>query len=174
MAEIEKYVVQNLPIATLDYLTAFCEEYRIVVPDDRRENRDSLVKVAIRHLSSVEVENSADGGAALFVKTHGELQGEGNVVKTEPPMPNLGNVRHDLLSGHENIAAVDGNQNLNQVQQPNFQAVPEEHQLTPPPVVGFLVFQHPMVSEHPPRTHQRRQYLLRCIFKNLRTYKING
>ena len=65
MAETEKYVVQNLPNATLDYLTAFCEEYRIVVPDDRRENRDYLVKVAIRHLSSVEVENSADGGAAL-------------------------------------------------------------------------------------------------------------
>ena len=66
MAEIEKYVVQNLPNATLDYLIAFCEEYRLAIPAERRDNHEYLVKVAIRHLSSLEVETSADGGGQPY------------------------------------------------------------------------------------------------------------
>ena len=78
--------------ADLDYLLGFCEERRIAVGDEKREDKSQLIKLALRHLNSEAVENSADGGKAIVDKIVQEL-----AVKVKDEMPLLeGNGTNDV------------------------------------------------------------------------------
>ena len=106
--EMEKFVMKNLHAAGVDFLQALCEEYRIVIPNEKVDDHGYLVKVALRYLVSETVEQLQDGGAALLLKLHGELIEE-LAPKEEPP----------VLEPH-GLA--------------NAQAVPAEPQVEVPPV----------------------------------------
>lgn len=73
MSLIEKFVTQWLPEANVDFLNALCTEYKIVVPGPKAGKHQELLKLVLRHLTSEEVENSADHGAAIFLKLFNEL-----------------------------------------------------------------------------------------------------
>ena len=105
---VEAFCVQMLPEAGEDFLVGLTEEYQITIDDAKKTDKVYLVKVLLRHLTSAAVENSADGGAAIFLKLYKELGGElktlGSKFKTEPKMPPLEPDEHTVsesLSYHK-------------------------------------------------------------------------
>ena len=93
--EMEEFVMKNLHAAGVDFLQALCEEFRIVVPNEKNDDKSYLVKVVRRYLVSEPVELLQDGGAALILKLHGELVEElaRGAPNNEPPA--LENNEHD-------------------------------------------------------------------------------
>ena len=73
LEELEELVLQWLPLADADVLTGLCEEYRIPVTADKVGKKPSLLKLVFRYLNSETVEQSPDGGKAMFLKLHAEL-----------------------------------------------------------------------------------------------------
>ena len=70
---VESFCLKMVPETDVAFLIGLCTEYQIVVPNDKLGDKPYLVKVVIRHLTSAEVENSADHGAAKFLKLYNEL-----------------------------------------------------------------------------------------------------
>ena len=52
---VEKLVMQWLPEAPVDFLTARCAEYGKVVPGDKADNQQYLVRLVSRHLYSEDL-----------------------------------------------------------------------------------------------------------------------
>ena len=55
---IEKLVIQWLPEASVEFLTEKCGEFTVVIPNDKADNQQYLVRLVSRHLYSAELENS--------------------------------------------------------------------------------------------------------------------
>ena len=72
---VEAFVTKHLPEVDVDFLTGLCDEYRIVVPDAKKDKKPELLKLVMRYLSSEDLEATADQGAAVFLKLFGELDG---------------------------------------------------------------------------------------------------
>ena len=92
MAElVEQFCMEALPKCSMDFLTGLSEEYRITIPDDKKDNQSYLLKMVLRHLTSDAILTSEDGGAAIFLKLYQELGGELKVqsVKKEAVLPPL-------------------------------------------------------------------------------------
>ena len=70
---VESFCLKMVPETDVAFLIGLCTEYQIVVPNDKLGDKPYLVKVVIRHLTSAEVENSADQGTAKFLKLYNEL-----------------------------------------------------------------------------------------------------
>ena len=66
-------VFQWLPLADVDVLSGLCDEYRIDVSEGKAGKKPLLLKFVMRYLNSVDLENSTDGGKAVFLKLHSEL-----------------------------------------------------------------------------------------------------
>ena len=100
---VEAFCVQSLPKTSVDFLFALTEEYQIGVADDKKNDKAYLLKVVLRHLTSADVENSADKGAAVFLKLYGELgeQLSAADVAVKVEMPPL-----EKDSGDENASGV--------------------------------------------------------------------
>ena len=89
---IEKLVTQWLPEAEVDFLTDKCTEFQIVVPPQKAASSQYLQKLILRHLTSEDLENSADQGQGVWSKMFSELglvlkKGDSKatgVVKSEP------------------------------------------------------------------------------------------
>ena len=73
MSLIEKFVTQWLHEVCVEFLTALCTEYNIVVPDAKAGKHQDLLKLVLRHLTSAEVEESDDQGTAIYLKLFNEL-----------------------------------------------------------------------------------------------------
>ena len=76
---VETFCLKMLQEAGVEFLFALTEEYRIPVDPGNKEDKNQLVKVLLRHLSSEAIEQSADKGAAIFLKLYNEL---GEELKT--------------------------------------------------------------------------------------------
>ena len=76
MALIKKFVTMWLPEANSDFLTALCTEYGIVIPAAKAGKQEDLLLLVMRHLTSAELEATADQGNAVFIKLFGELGAE--------------------------------------------------------------------------------------------------
>jgi hypothetical protein len=72
-ALVEEFCLQHVGEASLDFLVALTEEYQKQLSADKRDDKQYVLKVVLRHLTSEAVENSADHGAALFLKLYQEL-----------------------------------------------------------------------------------------------------
>ena len=109
MAEVyEKYVMENLSAVGEEFLLALCEEYRIIVPDGKRDSHPYLLKVVLRHLTSDQIETSEDQRLAIFQKLCGELEEELNKdgePKVEDPLPNLGDIPHNVIAVDQGVTA---------------------------------------------------------------------
>ena len=81
---VESFCVKMLPETSVEFLTGLCDEYRIVVPEEKAEDHSYLVKVLLRHLTSADVENSDDQGAAIFLKLYNELGEELKTTNLQP------------------------------------------------------------------------------------------
>ena len=98
MSLIEKFVTQWLPEANVGFLTALCTEYAINVPGNKAGKHQDLLKLVLRYLTSEDVENSPDSGAALFLKLFNELGmelGKGD-PKADPDAPVVNTVTPDI------------------------------------------------------------------------------
>ena len=73
MALIEKYVTQWLPEASRDFLDALCNEFKIIVPQEKIGKHQEVLKLVYRYLSSAELESTDDKGAAVYYKLFNEL-----------------------------------------------------------------------------------------------------
>ena len=106
MAElVEEFCMEALPKCSLGFLTALCEEYRITVPDDKKDDKRSCLRLVMRHLTSDTVVGVADEGAAVFLKLYKELGGElKKSVKSESGVPALEGEEEE--SGQDSVAAV--------------------------------------------------------------------
>lgn len=104
---VESFCMKMLPGASLDFLLALTEEYRIEVQEAKRADKNYLVKVVLRHLTSDTIENSADGGAAVFLKLYQDLSDTLETldvgVKNEASLPNLEGDRKDTASGGRGV-----------------------------------------------------------------------
>ena len=72
-SKVEQMVFQWLSLVDVDMLTGLCEEFKIEVTADKAGKKQLLLKLIRRHLSSEDLENSADAGKALFDKLHEDL-----------------------------------------------------------------------------------------------------
>ena len=70
---IESLCMQWLADADVDFLTALCEEYCIVVPENKVGKKDLLLKLVLRYLTSETLEESEDKGEKVFQKLFVEL-----------------------------------------------------------------------------------------------------
>ena len=75
-ALVEDFCIKHLPSASIEFLTELAEEYVIQVPADKTDNKSYVLKLVLRHLTSATIENSADHGAAVFLKLYQELGDE--------------------------------------------------------------------------------------------------
>ena len=75
---VEDFCLKMLPQADLGFLLARTLEYNIAVADDKQGDKAHVLKLLLRHLTSADVENSPDHGAALFLKLYNDL---GTVLK---------------------------------------------------------------------------------------------
>ena len=91
---VEEFCLKMLPETSVEFLTGLCDEFRIVIPGDKADNKAYLVKVVLRHLTSADIENSEDQGTAIFLKLYnelgGELKPEALQPKQEAPLDNSG------------------------------------------------------------------------------------
>lgn len=97
---VDTFCLGALPKTSVDFLTGLAEEYRINIDDAKKEDHGYLVKLVLRHLSSTAVLDSADNGAAIFLKLYNELGEElkKEGVKVEPGVPSSGGDRSGELS----------------------------------------------------------------------------
>ena len=70
---IEKLVGQWLPEADVAFLTEKCTELNLAIPGDKADNQAYLVKLINRHLNSEALEQTNDGGKAVWLKLFGDL-----------------------------------------------------------------------------------------------------
>jgi len=83
---VETLCAQWLTEVGADKLQELCDEYKIEVPAPKVGKKDYLLKLVLRFLSSETLENSADGGQAVFLKLFnelGEILGKGKSGKKE-------------------------------------------------------------------------------------------
>ena len=73
---MEEFCLKQVGEASLDFLVALTEEYQLQVAADKADNKKHVLKVVLRHLTSEDVEKSADQGVAVFLKLYKELGGE--------------------------------------------------------------------------------------------------
>ena len=73
---VDTFCIQNLPKTSIEFLLKCADEYGIAVADEKVGDKPYVLKVVIRHLTSDTVENSADQGAALFLKLYNDLGAE--------------------------------------------------------------------------------------------------
>ena len=90
-ALVVEFVTKHLPGVNLGFLTALCEEYRIVVEEEKKDKKPELLKLVLRYLSSEQLEKTADKGAGVFLKLYEELGDELGALKPkhEETMPAL-------------------------------------------------------------------------------------
>ena len=105
-ALVEAFCIQNLPHTSIEFLLAHATEYGINVPDDKKNDKPYVLKVVLRYLTSETVENSADHGAAVFLKLYGELGEELKTIglqaiKPEPTPDPDGDRTIESLSYHK-------------------------------------------------------------------------
>ena len=102
-ALVEAFCIQALPKASIDFLLEHATEYGLVVEDDKKDNKPFLLKIVLRYLTSDTVENSADKGAAVFLKLYSELGEELPDLDVQPkPEPDLNDSRTmENLSYHK-------------------------------------------------------------------------
>lgn len=86
---VEAFVTKHLPEVDSEFLTGLCDEYRIVVADEKAGKKPELLKLVMRYLSSEDLENSADKGAGVFLKLYGELGEKLSAVKPKVEIPAL-------------------------------------------------------------------------------------
>ena len=100
---VQTFCTKMLSQTSKEFLQGLCTEYAIVVEANKREDKDHLLKVVLRHLVSEAVENSPDNGAALFLKLYNDLGGELETLepKKEPSMPPLEGDAVSELSYHK-------------------------------------------------------------------------
>ena len=79
---VEDFCLKMLPQADLGFLLARTLEYNVDVADERQGDKAHVLKLLLRHLTSADVENSPDHGAALFLKLYSDL---GTVLKDLSP-----------------------------------------------------------------------------------------
>ena len=84
MSLVEKFVTQWLPEAEVDFLTQLCTEYAIQIPPAKAGKHQDILKLVLRHLSSQDLEDTADHGAAVYLKLFNEL---GTVLGKGQPKP---------------------------------------------------------------------------------------
>ena len=106
MAElVEHFCLEALPKCGLEFLTALSEEYRITVPDDKKDDKRVILRLVVRHLTSDAVVTAPDEGAAIFLKLYKELGGElKKSAKSEPDMPPLEGEAEESVK--DSVAAV--------------------------------------------------------------------
>ena len=101
---VDAFCVQMLPQAGIDFLLARCTEYTIQIPEEKKEDKNHVVKSLLHHLTNPAIAATPDHGAALFLKLYedlgGELQALGAQVKTEPTATD-GTAASDSLSYHK-------------------------------------------------------------------------
>ena len=73
---VENFCIEHLPSASIEFLTARAGEYQIQIAPDKTDNKSYILKLVLRHLTSATIENSADQGAAVFLKLYQELGDE--------------------------------------------------------------------------------------------------
>ena len=101
---VDTFCLGALPKTSVDFLTGLTEEYRIGLDDTKKEDHGYLVKMVVKHLTSDAVLNSADKGAAIFLKLYTELGEElkKGGVKVEPVgEPDRSDELTDTLSYHK-------------------------------------------------------------------------
>ena len=75
MAEkLRKEVVEKLHEVNLDQLKEICERLQLTIADKKKDNKVAVFNGIMRHLTSEEVEDSADEGMAAFLKLNDELK----------------------------------------------------------------------------------------------------
>ena len=101
MSLIEKFITQWLPEANVNFLTDLCNQYAINIPDTKLGKHQEVLKLVLRYLSSETLENSADKGAAVFMKLFNELGVElGKGTPKAEPL-DTGTVNNSTLSYHK-------------------------------------------------------------------------
>ena len=70
---VEDFVLTHLSGASLDYLIALTEEFQLTVAPGKVDDKPSVLKTVLRHLTKEDIENSPDKGAAIFLKIYQEL-----------------------------------------------------------------------------------------------------
>ena len=88
---LEKLVIKWLPEAGVDFLTARLVEFAVEIPPEKANNQMYLVRLISRYLYSEALEESDDGGVAVWLKLFGELGtalGKGEPKSEEPAVPN--------------------------------------------------------------------------------------
>ena len=70
---IEAFCVEALPKTSIGFLLGLTEEFQLDVAEVKKADKSYLLKVVLRHLTSAAVEESADNGAAIFLKLYQEL-----------------------------------------------------------------------------------------------------
>ena len=70
---VEAFVTKHLPEVDVDFLTGLCDEFKIQVDDAKKDKKPDLLKLVLRYLTSDALEQTADHGAAVFLKLYGEL-----------------------------------------------------------------------------------------------------
>ena len=90
----ERYVMEKLPAVGIDFLVGLCEEFRIDVAEEKKVNKNYLLKMVFRHLTSDQIENLADHGLQIFEKLQRELHEEldKGVPKSEEEIPGLSDI----------------------------------------------------------------------------------
>ena len=90
-ALVVEFVTKHLPEVNLEFLTALCEEYRIVVADEKKDKKPELLKLVLRYLSSEQLEQTPDKGVGVFLKLYNELGDQLGALKPkhEEAMPPL-------------------------------------------------------------------------------------
>ena len=90
-ALVVEFVTKHLPEVNLEFLTALCEEYRIVVANEKKDKKPELLKLVLRYLSSEQLEQTPDKGVGVFLKLYNELGEQLGTLKPkhEDTMPPL-------------------------------------------------------------------------------------
>ena len=97
---IESKCFQWLPEVDVDFLTGFCEEYHIQVPEDKVGKKALLLKLVLRYLNSETLEQSDDQGKSVFVKLLRELEELFDIE--QKVMPSLEKLE-DVVGSTENM-----------------------------------------------------------------------
>ena len=72
--DIQAEVLQWLRLVREDVLEAFCDEFKINIPQDKRGNKSFIVKLLIKYLHSDALEALEDEGHSVFLKMHNDLE----------------------------------------------------------------------------------------------------
>ena len=107
---IATLVTQWLPEADVGYLTALCTQYKLDVPNEKVGDKAALLKIILRYLNSVELEQTADKGQGVLMKLFGELGDHLQKGQRQPkPEPVVINQAGNVLGpGARAAAAVAG------------------------------------------------------------------